>query len=201
MKKITWLVAVFCIIACQAGCVAPPNTSVYRSPDEEDSGFASTGVDALEYGLVCKDMVESMLEEDLSTANGAKPMIVLGQIVNTTLHNVETQMLAGKIRLNMMKSKTVRFNMATDYAQKGGESGDIYKQLEFQNESGHCNPSTVKAYGNIVGADYVLFGRVYNIERGGGGRRQAYFNFILDLYEVETGEVIWSDESEITKVL
>ena len=201
MKKILLLSAALGLAVSLSGCATPPNSSVYRSTDEEDSGFASTGVDALEYGRVCKLMVESMLGEDLRTEKGGKPMIVLGEIANDTPHNIETRMLAEKIRVNLLKSKTVRFSMATDVSQKGGESGDIYKQLEFQNESGHCDPRTVKAYGQLVGADYVLFGQIYNIERSGRGRTQAYFNFILNLYEVKTGEVLWSDESEITKVL
>lgn len=193
--------ACICVALLLAGCMVPPSTSVYRSADEENSQFASSGVDPLEYGRVCKTMVESILSKDLRTEAGAKPMIVLGQIANTTPYNVQTRMLAEKIRVNMLKSEAVRFSMATDYSQKGGESGDLYKQLQFQNESGHCDPATIKHYGQLIAADYVLFGRVYNIERRSGGRTQAYFSFILNLYVVKTGEVIWSEESEITKVL
>lgn len=201
MKKSAWWLSALCLLVFQPGCASPPNTSVYRSSDEEDSRFASAGVDELEYGRVCKTMVESMLEEDLRTSSGERPMIVLGEIKNATNHEIDTQGLAELIRVDLMKSRTVRFNTATSFAQKGGESGDIYKQLEYQNESGHCEPGTVKAYGQIVGADYVLFGRIFGVERTSGNRTQANFNFILNLYEVKTGELIWTDVAKITKVI
>ncbi len=101
----------------------------------------------------------------------------------------------------MLKSGLAKFSTASDFEHKGGESGDIYKQLEFQNESGNVEAATAKKYGQIVGADYVLFGNIYSLERRSGGTTEANFKFTLTLTEVATGLAVWSDTKPVRKML
>lgn len=184
------------LTALLAGCAAPPR-SVYVPTNEE--GIATTGVDSHDYQLVVEKMVDSMLKNGLQTDDGRKPVITLGEIYPHTAYNVETRMLGELIRVEILKSDLAKFSSATDFERRGGESGDLYKQLKFQNESGLVNTNTIKRYGQIVGTDYVLFGNIYDIERGGGGITEANFTFILTLYAVETGLDVWSDEKTIRK--
>ena len=119
------------------GCATPPHTSVYAPSDEE--GIASKGVDLHDYQLVVEKMVTSMLKQGLQTDTGKKPVISLGPIYNHTPYNIEVRMISEDIRTEVLKSGLAKFSTATDFAHKGGESGDLYKQLEFQNESGHVD--------------------------------------------------------------
>jgi len=182
-----------------AGCATPMNTSVYRPPDEE--GIASRGVDLHDYQLVVEKMVTSMLKHGLQTDAGKKPVISLGPIYNHTPYNIEVRMIGEDIRTEVLKSGLAKFLTATDFAHKGGESGDLYKQLEFQNESGHVDAGTAKKYGQIVGGDYVLFGNIYSLERRAGGTTEANFKFNLTLTDVATGLAVWSDTKPVRKML
>ena len=182
-----------------AACTTPPNRSVYRPSEEE--GIASAGVDSHDYQLVMEKMVSSMLKHGLGTQSGQNPIIALGPINNHTPYHIEARMIGEDIRLEIMRSGLARFSTATDFEHKGGESRNLYKQLEFQNESGHVSPSTVARYGKIVGADYILYGNIYAIERSGGGKTEANFKFTLTLTEVRTSIAVWSDTKPIRKML
>ena len=182
-----------------AGCTSPARTSVYAPANEE--GLATSGVDSHDYQLVVEKMVASMFKNGMQTEAGHKPVIALGAIFNRTPYNVETRMLGELIRVEILKSGLAKFSTATDFEHKGGEPTDLYKQLKFQNESGHVDPATIKRYGQLTGADYVLFGNVYNVERRGGGRTEANFTFNLALTEVQTGLAVWADTKPIRKNL
>lgn len=182
-----------------AGCGTPQTSSPYQDPMER--GMASRGVDIYDYQLVVETMVRSMLRDGLRTEDGRVPVITLGPIYNHTPYNVEVRMIGEDIRIEMLKSRLARFSTATDFERQGGESGHLYKQLAFQNESGMVNPDTAKRYGNLVGADYILFGNIYSFERRGGGMTEANFRFNLTLTEVETGLAVWADTKPIRKLL
>lgn len=200
MKKTT-IHSFVCILSVFtfAGCATPPNRSVYRPSDEE--GLASRGVDMYEYQLVVERMVSSMLKHGLKTDTGKTPVISLGTIYNRTPYNVEVRMIGEDIRMEVMRSGLAKFSTATDFQHRGGESGDLYRQLEFQNESGHVNPSTAAQFGQMVGADYILFGNIYSVERKSGGTTEANFRFNLTLTEVATGLAVWSDAKPVRKML
>ena len=196
--KQTTMGSILCVLACVglAGCV---NTSAYRPSDEE--GIASKGVDLHDYQLVVEKMVTSMLKHGLQTDSGKKPVISLGPIYNHTPYNIEVRMIGEDIRTEVLKSGLAKFSTATDFQHRGGESGDLYKQLVYQNESNLVDPATVKGYGQIVGADYILFGNIYSIERSQGGTTEANFKFNLTLTEVKTGLAVWSDTKPVRKML
>lgn len=187
------------VVVGLAGCTTPPNKSAYRPTDEE--GIASKGVDLQDYQLVVEKMVTSMLKHGLQTETGQKPVISLGPIYNRTPYNIEVRMIGEDIRTEVLKSGLAKFSTASDFQHKGGESGDLYKQLEFQNESGHVDVAIAKKYGKIVGADYILFGNIYSLERSKGGTTEANFQFNLTLTEVKTGLAVWSDKKPVRKML
>jgi hypothetical protein len=181
------------------GCVAPPR-SAYVPPDEE--GIETTGVDLHDYQLVVETMVASMLKHGLQTEDGRKPVIALGNLsASKSPHNIDTRMLGELFRVDILKSGLATFSTATDFEHKGGESGDLYKQLKYQNESGYVDPATAKHYGRIVGADYILFGNIYYSERRDFGVTEASYVFTFTLTEVGTGLTGWAGEKTIRKNL
>ncbi len=197
MNKLVYTaVSVLVVLSLCGGCQTPPRTSAYAPPHEE--GIASRGFDIHDYDLTVEKMVRSMLAT-VQSVGGKPPVVTFGPVVNETNYRIETHMLLEDIRLEALKSGTVRFSAATDYRRKGGEAGELYKQLEYQNESGHVSPATLKRYGQIVGADYVLYGNIYNVERRQGGTTEANYRSILTMHEVGSGLVVWSDKMPIRK--
>ncbi len=200
MKKHLLALAWIPVVLGWAGCATPGDETAYRDSSEVERRFQTRRVDPNDYNVVVVRMVESMLNKVLQNEQGGKPLIVLGNVFNNTPHNVRTEMLANKIEVEILRAGTVEFSAATSEARRGGDSGSVFRQLEFQNESGHVDPATMQKYGGIAGAQYVLYGFVENVETR-SDRTQAYFSFIMKLHSVRTGKVIWAEESEITKVL
>lgn len=200
MTKYILLVSVLVVLGL-IGCATPGDRTANRDPSEVHRGLQTQRADPNDYNIVVTRMVESMLNRDLRTDRGEQPMIALGNVFNNTPYNVRTELLINKITVEMGRSRAVRFSAATSEDRRGGHSGSVYRQLQFQHESGHVDPSTVARAGRIIGADYVLYGFVENIETPGRGATQAYFSFIMMLHSVETGEIIWAEEAEISKVL
>ncbi len=201
MTKYILMFVTVLIVLGLSGCATPGDRTAYRDPSEVDHRLQTRRADPNDYNIVVTRMVESMLNRDLRTDSGERPMIALGNVFNHTPYNVRTELLINKITVEMGRSRAVRFSAATSEARCGGHSGSVYRQLQFQNESGHVDPATIASAGRIIGADYVLYGFVENIETRGRRATQAYFSFIMMLHSVETGEIIWAEEAEISKVL
>ncbi len=200
MKRTLWVLVLIPCLAGLAGCATPGDDSGFRDVSEVDRRFQTAAVDAADYNKVIARMVDSMLARVLENETGGKPLIVLGDVINHTPHNIRREMILNKIKVEMLRPGTVRFTSATSEFRKGGASGSLYRQLEFQNESGHVDPATIQKYGGLLGAEYILYGIVENLEREANHKTQAYFSFIMELHSVRTGEVIWADEEEITKI-
>jgi len=201
MKIWIQLMMVIAVAAALCGCVTPGDDSGRRNPSEVDRRFVTTRVDRGDYNEVVRVMVEAMLNRVLKTDEGRKPLIVLGNVFNNTPYNVKEQLLLNKIEVEMLRAGTMRFSAATSEWRKGGESGSLYKQLLFQNESGYVDPATIQKVGGLIGADWILYAYVENIETRAGGATESYFSFIMKMHSVKTGEVVWAEEAEITKVL
>lgn len=53
--------------------------------------------------------------------------------------------------------------------------------------------------GKQVGADYLLFGDIASIVKRAGRDTDVYYKFTLNLVDVQTGIIEWTDEKEIRK--
>jgi uncharacterized protein (TIGR02722 family) len=200
MKTLNVLCCSLAIIAlCGCNTTPPPAKpgGVYTDPD--DMTIVTKGMDNYDYNLVLKKTVQSMLHHGLKKSDGSKPVIAFAHIYNHTPYNIETRMMQQDIRIDVMKSGVARFTSATDVQRKGGEAGVLWKQLQFQADSGLVDPATAAAWGKVVGADYVLHGDIYLIGNQATGHTENTYRFLLSLTEVKTGLVVWSDRAVFRK--
>ena len=64
-----------------------------------------------------------------------------------------------------------------------------------------------KAFGKQIGADVVLYGNLRSIEKskrrnledGGYKKDDVWYQFVLELVDIETGEIVWMEEKDIRK--
>jgi penicillin-binding protein activator len=159
-------------------------------------------LDHHDYQLLIQKMATAMLKERLGTDDSTKPVISLGPIDNRTPFNIPVEMIGNEIRTEVMKSGLATFSTATDFAHKGGESGALYKQLKFQSESGHVDGATAKKYGQIVGADFILYGSIYSQKdsRSGSGK-DITITMNMALADVANGIAVWSDSASVRKIV
>ncbi len=154
------------------------------------------------------EMVKSLLDApqlaymDHSGKGEDKRIIVyMGGIRNETKEHINLESMNDSISTELLRSK--RFRLAAD--QKGQtELGD---QVRFQNESGRVAEEQAKKFGKQIGADVVLYGTLYSIEKKKGRSienlgtktEDVYYQFTFKCVNIETGEIIWQENKDIRK--
>ena len=198
MNRIKVGIALLCLASVGlTGCVTPMNTSGYIPPDEE--GVTTAGLDHHDYMLVVEEMVASMMRHGLLKESGEKPHISSGPIYSDSPYHYKPRMFGECMRSDLMKSGLATFSTATDFEHKGGESQQLYKQLEFQNESGHVDPGTAAQYGKIIGADYLVYGNIYYFARPPKRPVEVTYQFNFTITEIETAKAVWTHGKAIRK--
>ncbi|MBL6721931.1 MAG: penicillin-binding protein activator LpoB [Planctomycetes bacterium] len=154
------------------------------------------------------EMVESLTEAPGlayldHSGKGADKRIVLyfGGIENLTGEHVDLGGLRDKMTASLVGKGKFRI-----VAEVAGQD-EIEQQVRFQQGSGRVDPAQAKAFGKQLGADVVLFGALRDItkekgrslETAGVKTKDVYFQLVLQMANIETGEIIWAQEGEIRK--
>lgn len=151
-----------------------------------DADFGSTDLQ-----LHAEKMVQSLLRHPV-LGEGKRPVLALGSIDNRTNEHIDTTLILDKISTALLQSGKCRL------AAGSQGQAEVSQQISHQ-QSGVVSADTAKAFGKQVGADFVLYGRLTNIEKKGGGTELVYYNFNLNLVNVETALIEWKEEKEIAK--
>jgi len=113
------------------------------------------------------------------------------------MHRVVTD----KIRTHLFSSGKFRF-VGDPQAQQ-----EVSDQVKFQTEEGKVDPTQVKHFGKQVGAEVVIYGSLRSIEKkkgrsiesGGVKTEYVYYLLTLSCVNVETNEIVWTNEKELAK--
>lgn len=155
------------------------------------------------------EMVKSLLEapqlaylDHAGKGDDKRIIVYMGGIRNETKEHINLEAMNDSISTELLRSK--RFRLAAD--QKGqNELGD---QVRFQNESGRVAEEQAKKFGKQIGADVVLYGTLYSIEKKKGRSienlgtktEDLYYQFTFKCVNIESGEIIWQENKDIRKV-
>ena len=128
-------------------------------------------------------------------------LVYMGGVENSTHEHIDTEGITDSIQVKILNSGKFRLVAG---AQGQDEIGD---QVRFQQGSGRVNPETARAFGKQLGADVVVYGTLRSIaknkgrsiESGGIEKDDVYYQFVLSLTNIDTGEVMWMEEKEIRK--
>lgn len=128
-------------------------------------------------------------------------IMYFGEIQNLTKEHVDTTGVSDAIEQQLLKSGRFRF-----VADMKGQA-EIGDQVRFQNGE-RVDPEKAKKFGKQIGADMILYGALRSIDKGRGRSigsagvktEDLYYQFVLKAVNIETGEIIWSDQDEIRKV-
>jgi uncharacterized protein (TIGR02722 family) len=75
----------------------------------------------------------------------------------------------------------------------------VRKQLKFQNNDELVDQSSAIQFGNMVGAQYMLYGNLSSIVKEAGSDKDVYYKMTMRLMDLKTGLLEWADETEIRK--
>ena len=182
-------------------------TSVqYDDPDKVETltiDFGSTDLKTLAAAMVDSMLAAPALAYLDTEGKGDDKRIIVytAGVNNRTSEHIDTTGITDSIRTSLLKSG--RFRLAA--SQQGQD--DVGEQVRFQQGSGRVDPTQAKAFGKQIGADVVLLGNLRSIEKGkprsvesGGTKKDdVWYQFVLELTNIETGEIIWMEEKDIRK--
>jgi hypothetical protein len=119
-------------------------------------------------------------------------MLLAKELKNDTDEHINTRLVLEKIRTRMINEGLADFvdDQAFDMA---------LDQLNLQASDLYDNAKAAKI-GNFVGAKYVLRGTISNIRKVDGRANYNYMNVTLNIFEVETLLIKWTDEVEFKRV-
>ncbi len=123
-----------------------------------------------------------------------KPRWILAKdMANDTDEHINTRVIMEKIRTKLFKSKKIPFRFIDDEALN-----DILDQLSLQ-QSALFNQKKTAKIGGLVGAKLILRGRISSIKERTSRSDYVFYNITLQAVSIETGEILWTDEDEISR--
>ncbi|MGF1690237.1 penicillin-binding protein activator LpoB [Photobacterium kagoshimensis] len=188
MKK--GLIAVLSLAVLLGGCAQKVSYGDAQEAETTTIEFGSTDLQK-----IAVEMTDSMLASGsvaYITANGKRPIIVVDSVKNKTSEHIDTESVTDSISTRLLNSGKFRFVDMTRVEA-------VRKQLNFQNNDELVNQSTAIQFGQMVGAQYMLYGNLASIVKQNGSDKDVYYKMTMRLMDLKTGLIEWADETEIRK--
>lgn len=143
--------------------------------------------------LMAETLNKSMLESPVIKDAKKVPVLQVETVSNSTSEHIDMRSLTDKIRTAMLKTGKVQFSNKEERKTLSGE-------YEYQKESGNVNQASAKMKGFQVGSDYILSGDFSSHVQELGNKKVIYYKLTLNLTDISTNLIVWSDENEIKKL-
>ena len=140
---------------------------------------------------VVADLVAGMTQHQ-SIANAKRPPIVMvTKLQNKTNEHIDTQNIMDMVRVELGRGGRVSF------VDKEARE-DVADEYAYQN-SGMMDETTKKGPGGQIGADFIINGRLDSIVQEVGKDKTVYYKVTLNLTNLKTNVITWSDYKQIRK--
>lgn len=140
---------------------------------------------------VVKDLVASLSGHPAIKDAKNPPVVMVTQLQNKTSEHIDTQSVMDMVRVDLMKTGKVGF------IDKEARQ-DISDEYNYQN-SGMVAKETKKGPGGQTGADFIINGRLDSIVQEVGKDKTVYYKVTLNMTNLKTGMIVWSDNKQIRK--
>ena len=151
-------------------------------------------------------MVDSMITDAdvIKEVGGNKPVLDIGGLKNRSTMHIDMNMITSSIRTKLIRSRLFRFVDRTTAAA----------DLQFMNDqalNGLTDQRKAVRAGQQSAAQMYLYGELSEMRQDVDDTSEnwaditftsstdRYFKFNLNLKDLRTGEIIWTDEQEIRK--
>lgn len=141
--------------------------------------------------VVVKSMVDSLVQSKAINNVQKMPIVMVTNLQNKTSEHIDTQSIMDMVRVELTNSGKVAF---VDKEARG----DISNEYDYQN-SGIVSEETKKTPGGQIGADYIVNGRLDSIVQEVGKEKTVYYKLTLNLTNLKTGIISWTNQKEIRK--
>lgn len=142
---------------------------------------------------IAEAMTRSLLQSKVITGSKTRPLVTIADVKNKTSEYIDTASITDSIRTQLAKSGTVRF------VSNINEMQNVTDELNRQSQSGLYKKKSAAKIGNMEAADFRLEGNITSIVKKSSSLKDIYYKFTLNLFDVESGVLEWSDDKEIRK--
>ncbi|MGO2508070.1 penicillin-binding protein activator LpoB [Vibrio hibernica] len=187
MKKSA--IALLGLAVILGGCANKVQYGDANSAETTTVDFGSTDLQK-----IANEMVDSMLASGSVAAitKDSRPIVFVDSIKNKTSEHIDTESVTDSVSTKMLNSGKFRF-VDMDKVET------VRKQLNFQNNDELVDQSSAIKFGQMVGAQYMLYGNLSSIVKQAGSDKDVYYKMTMRLMDLKTGLIEWADETEIRK--
>ena len=187
--KITATIGCAAMAAILCGCA----TTTARET-QLDRKAMSSELEPQDVRRTVEKMVDSMLadQEFIAEVGGKRPVLDITGIKNRSSMHLDMASITDSIRTKLIRSRRFRFMDHTTAAD----------DLQFMNDqalNGMTDQSKAIRTGQQSAAQMYLYGALTEMRQQVGGVTDRYYKFTLNLKDLRSGEIIWTDEQEIRK--
>ncbi|WP_243032506.1 penicillin-binding protein activator LpoB [Vibrio cincinnatiensis] len=187
MKKS--VVVLLGLVVVLGGCSNRVSYSDAQSVETVTVDFGSTDLQK-----IAADMVDSMMMSGSVAVitRDTRPVVFVERIKNKTSEHIDTESITDTISTKMLNSGKFRF-VDMDRVEA------VRAQLNFQNNDELVDQRAAIQFGQMVGAQYMLYGNLSSIVKNAGRDKDVYYKMTMRLMDLKTGLIEWADETEIRK--
>ena len=189
MKIVMLSVSALALALVSAGCA-----TTHACETQLDMKAKTAALEPQDVRRTVEKMVDSMLadQEFINEIGGKKPVLDMTGIKNKSTMHIDMGSITSSIRTKLIRSRKFRF---MDHSTSSDD-------LQFMNDqalNGLTDQSKAIRAGQQSAAQMYLYGELSEMRSQIDGITDRYFKFTLNLKDLKSGELIWSDEQEIRK--
>lgn len=190
MNKLVNIAVLLILGAVFAGCASSGAREV-----QLDLKPRSAALEPQDVRRTVEKMVDSMLSDQafIAEIGGKRPVLDITGIKNRSSMRLDMTSITDSIRTKLIRSRKFRF------VDRSNASDD----LEFMNDqalNGLTDAKKAVQAGHQSAAQMYLYGALSEMNNSVGHSQDRYYKFTLNLKDLSSGEIIWTDEQEIRKV-
>lgn len=183
------LVSICSVFVC-TGC----RSAVVATETQLDRKAMTAALEPQDIRRTVEKMVDSMLADQafITEIGGKRPVLDITGIKNRSSMHVDMKSITSSIRTKLIRSRKFRFMDKTTSAD----------DLQFMNDqalNGMTDQSKIVRMGAQSAAQMYLYGELSEMRQHVNGITDRYYKFTLNLKDIKSGEIVWSDEQEIRK--
>lgn len=194
MKRVKVFLGVLCAMLVVAGC-APTAKNI-----DPNSEFTTMGLDYNNLKGVMAEMIDSLLQDRYtqSLSKDNPKVVAISDIINDTTQKVDVESLSRELTRAMRRSGKFKLTMAV--ARSGGSVDGMIGDSRNLRDNKEFNQYTTAEEGTLSAPSLSLSGKIgQTIHRMGKNKKVDYY-ILLTLTDIKTGEVIWDDQRDISKM-
>ncbi len=186
--------AKFVLLTVSLAMLASGCQSITARETQIDRKAMTAALEPQDVRRTVEKMVDSMLvdQEFIAEIGGNRPVLDISGIKNRSSMHLDMASITSSIRTKLLRSRRFRFMDRSTAAE------DL-QMMNDQALNGMTDPTKAVRAGQQSAAQIYLYGELAEMRQHVNGVTDRYYKFTLNLKDLRTGELVWSDEQEIRK--